>query len=191
MPLYDLPGEQLVNYMPNLVEPKDLDNFWATTLAEARANAKPAAFEPVECGLTLVDCFDVTYSGFGGDPVRAWLHLPSGASAPMPMVVRYLGYGGGRGLPHEVSPVAPRRLWLPDDGHPGPGVRVEPGRTRRTRGSHTFSPGVYDKGDTRPPRVLLPQGLHGRRPRRRGGPQPPDSERADRLPSPAPARVAA
>ena len=86
--------------------PKDLDSFWTATLDEARASAKPPVFEPVECGLTLVDCFDVTFSGFGGNPVRAWLHLPAGASDRLPIVVRYLGYGGGRGLPHEVSPWA-------------------------------------------------------------------------------------
>jgi cephalosporin-C deacetylase len=104
MALYDLPRDQLVNYRPDLVEPEDLEPFWTKTLAEARASAKPPVFEPVDSGLTLVDCFDVTFSGFGGDPVRAWLHLPTGASEPLPIIVRFIGYGGGRGLPHEVGP---------------------------------------------------------------------------------------
>ena len=104
MAQYDLPRDQLVKYTPDLVVPKDLDSFWTATLDEARASAKPPVFEPVQCGLTLVDCFDVTFSGFGGNPVRAWLHLPAATSDRLPIVVRYLGYGGGRGLPHEVSP---------------------------------------------------------------------------------------
>jgi cephalosporin-C deacetylase len=146
MPLYDLPGEQLVNYMPHLVEPKDLDNFWATTLAEARANAKPPAFEPVECGLTLVDCFDVTYSGFGGDPVRAWLHLPAGAAAPMPMVVRYLGYGGGRGLPHEVSPWPLAGYGCLTMDTRGQGSGWSPGDTADPVGATPSHPGFMTRG---------------------------------------------
>lgn len=103
MALYDFPREKLVTYRPDLAVPDDLEEFWSRTLAEARAKAKAPTFERVEAGLSLVDCFDVTYSGFNGEPVRAWLHLPAGASGPLPIVIRYLGYGGGRGLAHEVD----------------------------------------------------------------------------------------
>jgi cephalosporin-C deacetylase len=57
----------------------------------------------VSTGLSLVDTFDVTFSGFGGHPVRAWLHLPANLEAPIPAVVRYQGYGGGRGAALEVT----------------------------------------------------------------------------------------
>ena len=43
----------------------------------------------------------MTFPGFAGDPVKAWLLLPRGAEGPLPAVVEYNGYGGGRGLPHE------------------------------------------------------------------------------------------
>jgi cephalosporin-C deacetylase len=59
---------------------------------------------PVDTGLVLVDTFDVLLAGFDGQPVRAWLHVPAGARGPVPVVVRYIGYGGGRGLAHQVSP---------------------------------------------------------------------------------------
>ncbi len=42
---------------------------------------------------------DVTFAGFGGHPVRAWLTLPAQRSGPLPGVVEFIGYGGGRGLP--------------------------------------------------------------------------------------------
>ena len=86
--------------------PADLDAFWATTLAEARGHDLAATFTPVDTGLAVIDTFDVTFAGFGGAPIRGWLHLPAGADAARcPAVVEYIGYGGGRGLAHE------RILW--------------------------------------------------------------------------------
>jgi cephalosporin-C deacetylase len=48
-----------------------------------------------------VDVFDVTFRGYGGDLVKAWLRLPAGNGDPLPAVVQYVGYGGGRGLSHQ------------------------------------------------------------------------------------------
>ncbi len=101
----DLPIDQLRTYAPKLVAPDDLDAFWATTLAEARALDIAPTFDPVDNGLAVIETFDVTFPGFAGDGIRGWLHLPVGRSAPLPAVVEYIGYGGGRGLAHE------RTLW--------------------------------------------------------------------------------
>ncbi|MEX1170850.1 MAG: acetylxylan esterase, partial [Chloroflexota bacterium] len=51
--------------------------------------------------LTVVDSFDVSFAGFGGATIRAWLHVPAARPGRLPAVVEYIGYGGGRGLPHE------------------------------------------------------------------------------------------
>jgi cephalosporin-C deacetylase len=99
--LVDWPLERLREYRPDRDEPADFDDFWTATLDEARAAASPATFTPYDAGLATVDVFDVTFSGFAGQPVRGWFLLPRGATQPLPCVVDYLGYGGGRGLPHE------------------------------------------------------------------------------------------
>jgi len=101
MPLFDLPLPELRAYRPDLAVPGDLDTFWAATLDEARQHDLAATFTPVDSGLTVIDTFDVTFAGFGGSPVRAWLHLPAARTGRLPAVVEYIGYGGGRGLPHE------------------------------------------------------------------------------------------
>jgi cephalosporin-C deacetylase len=98
---YDLPLDQMRAYTPELAVPADLDAFWAATLADARRHGLDASFTPIDSGLSVIDSFDVTYAGFGGSPVRAWLHLPAGRSGPRPVVVEFVGYGGGRGLAHE------------------------------------------------------------------------------------------
>ncbi len=101
MAYFDLPLEQLQSYCPPRSEPADFDPFWAQTLAEARAFPLAPRFEPVDVELELLDFFDVTYNGYGGQPVKGWLVLPRRRSATLPCVVEYIGYGGGRGLPHE------------------------------------------------------------------------------------------
>lgn len=96
-----MPLEEMRAYAPPLAVPADLDAFWEATLAEAREHDLAATFTPVDSGLRVISTFDVTYAGHGGSPVRAWLHLPAGSDGPLPAVVEYLGYGGGRGLAHE------------------------------------------------------------------------------------------
>ena len=97
----DLPIEELRAYAPDLAVPADFAAFWASTLAEARHHSLAVSSTPVDTGLSVVDSYDVAYAGFGGTTIRAWLHLPARRSGPLPAVVEYVGYGGGRGLPHE------------------------------------------------------------------------------------------
>ncbi len=97
--LFDLPLEQLKTYLPPREEPTDFDAFWRQTLEEARRFPLNAAFEPVDYGLRTVETFDVTFNGYGGQPIKGWLLLPRQRSGPLPCVVEYIGYGGGRGFP--------------------------------------------------------------------------------------------
>ncbi len=106
MAYFDLPLEQLETYLPARDEPEDFDAFWRQTLAEARQQPLDAQFTPVDFGLRLVETFDVTFNGFGGQPIKAWLILPKGAAQALPCVVEYVGYGGGRGFPTEWLPFA-------------------------------------------------------------------------------------
>ncbi|MFM9445673.1 acetylxylan esterase [Streptomyces acidiscabies] len=101
MPLFDLSLEELHEYRSESVAPEDFDAFWTKTLQEAREHDLDARFEPVDTGLTTVDVYDVTFAGYGGHPVKAWFTVPAGATGPLPLVVEFVGYGGGRGLPHE------------------------------------------------------------------------------------------
>jgi cephalosporin-C deacetylase len=99
--LVDWPLEQLRDYLPERDEPTDFDEFWAATLGEARAAALPAEFTAYDSGLSTVQVYDVTFSGFAGQPIRGWFLVPRDTNEPLPCVVEYIGYGGGRGLPHE------------------------------------------------------------------------------------------
>lgn len=93
----DLPEHELRTYTSDQREPEDFDAFWTATLQEARSFPLDVVVTPVDIGLTTIDVYDVTFNGFGGQPIRAWLRVPAGASGPLPTIVQYQGYGGGRG----------------------------------------------------------------------------------------------
>jgi cephalosporin-C deacetylase len=97
--LFDLPLEQLLTYRPPRTEADDFDAFWQETLREAAGYPLDATFEPVDFGLRTIETYDVTYRGYGGQPIRAWFMLPRQRSRPLPCVVEFIGYGGGRSFP--------------------------------------------------------------------------------------------
>ncbi len=99
MALFDLPLDRLSTYVPAREEPADFEEFWRRTLDETRRHPLDATFEPYECGLSLVETFDVTFRGYGGQPVKGWLLAPRHRTGKLPCVVQYIGYSGGRGFP--------------------------------------------------------------------------------------------
>jgi cephalosporin-C deacetylase len=98
MALFDLPLTELRTYSPDVPEPDDFDAFWKAGIPTGEALVE---VRREFTHLRLVDTFDVTFSGFGGAPVRAWYTRPAGNGEALPAVVEYLGYGRGRGFPHE------------------------------------------------------------------------------------------
>lgn len=93
----DLPEHLLRAHRTTAVEPDDLDGFWAERLAEARDLASPPEAVEIDTGLTAIRTWDVRFSGWGGQRIAGWLRMPAGATEPLPAIVEYVGYGGGRG----------------------------------------------------------------------------------------------
>ncbi|MDQ0577198.1 acetylxylan esterase [Agromyces albus] len=82
---------------PDVAEPADLDDFWACTLTESRALASAPQARPVATPITQLIVEDLTSSGHGGEPIRAWVARPH-SDSPLPTVLEYIGYNGGRGV---------------------------------------------------------------------------------------------
>jgi cephalosporin-C deacetylase len=99
MPLFDLSMPELRAYRPPRDEPADFDTFWSETLSKSRAAAFEPVFSELETALRTVAVFDVTFSGYMGQPVRGWLLVPKVGQQPLPAVIQYIGYGGGRAFP--------------------------------------------------------------------------------------------
>lgn len=99
MPFFDLPQHELENYQSSTTEPADFDQFWTSTLETTRKYPLNAEFIAVDEGLHLLEVFDVTFAGYGGQPIKGWFMVPRDTTEPLPCIVEYIGYGGGRGYP--------------------------------------------------------------------------------------------
>lgn len=107
--LTDLDEAGLRAYRSAYEAPADFDEFWRRTLDEAAEIPLDVRITRVETGLRTVDVYDVTFAGYGGHPIRAWLRMPRlavggrgggrglGESSPLPGIVQFHGYGSGRG----------------------------------------------------------------------------------------------
>jgi len=96
--LHDWPLDELRCYRGKSAEPTDFDAFWAQTLRQARDQSWPARLEPVPHPFSDLAVYDVSFAGWNGEPIKAWLRLPAQPEGPLPGVVVYQGYGGGRGF---------------------------------------------------------------------------------------------
>ena len=86
MPLFDLPLEELRTYQAPDTEPADFDAFWQKTVEETKA-AHPldARFERLDDAIyRLVDVYDVTFNGFGGQPIKGWFIEPAAIQSVCP-----------------------------------------------------------------------------------------------------------
>jgi cephalosporin-C deacetylase len=116
MPWFDLPLDQLRDYRTDTAEPPELDAWWRRRLDEARAAAREPTLTRYQAGTYApVEVYDTEFSGAGGDRIRAWYLRPAGADAAR-TVVKFIGYGGGRGLPteHALLPALGYTLFVMD-----------------------------------------------------------------------------
>ena len=101
--LTDMDEAGLWEYRSTYKAPADFDEFWRKTLEEAAAFPLDVRIERVTTDLRTVEIFDVTFAGYGGHPVRAWLRLPRipgtrpTSERLLPGVLQFHGYGSGRG----------------------------------------------------------------------------------------------
>lgn len=154
----DLPADQLAAYTSSQTRPADFGGFWSDTLAQAQAHPLNLTVTAEPTVLEAVDVYDVVFAGWNGEPVRAWLRVPRGATEPLPCVVEYVGYGGGRGEPHENLLLAGSGFAHLHMDTRGQGASWSKGATADGAGSAGPSiPGVMTRG------ILDPQTYYYRR----------------------------
>ena len=103
---------ELDKFSPQVNLPADFVTFWSNTLLESRQTPAHIQLQQVNTPIETVEFYDVSFPGFAGESIKGWL-----AGAPeftkregQPLIVEYLGYGVGRGVPGE-------RLFWPSAGY--------------------------------------------------------------------------
>jgi cephalosporin-C deacetylase len=99
MPFFDMPLDELKRYKPTREEPANFDAFWSDTLDLAGQYPLAARFDAVDFGLRTLETYSVTFNGYGGHPIKGWFLLPCQRVGLLPVVVEFIGYGGGRAFP--------------------------------------------------------------------------------------------
>ena len=97
----DLPLAELQSYRPDVAVPDDFDEFWASTLAQARTHDLDVRRTPWDVELAHVCVEDISFAGYDGQRVSGWFLRGRHGDGPVPCVVTFQGYNGGRGLPNE------------------------------------------------------------------------------------------
>jgi cephalosporin-C deacetylase len=97
----DFPLDVLRAYTPEVQEPRDFDSFWEDTIGASRRADTGHTLVPAATPITGITVEDLTFSGYAGEPIRAWVTRPAGTTGPLPTVVEFQGYNGGRGLAGE------------------------------------------------------------------------------------------
>ncbi len=157
MTQFDLPLDQLQTYRSAQTAPDDFDAFWQRTVEESRALGAPPRLIAVDSPIRIADVYDVSFSGFGGQPIRAWLKVPRGLDRPAPVIVQYIGYGGGRGRPIEsLHWLAGGAAVLVMDTR-GQGGAGSVGETPDLDGASAQAPGYMTRG------ILSPETYYYRR----------------------------
>ena len=152
MPAYDLPLDELQKYLPEREEPADFDSFWEDTLKDSQAYPINAMYKPIDFCLATLDTYDVTFAGWDGQSVKGWLILPKIAPRPLPCIVEFPSYGGGRGFPLDwlLFASAGYANFIMDNRGQGSGWRQGDTPDLFQQGYSPHSPGVMTLGITSP-----------------------------------------
>jgi cephalosporin-C deacetylase len=97
---FDLPLDELRQYRPVVAEPDDFEQYWKQVLAAADGPLD-VEVQPADTVVSAISVSDVRFTGHGGTRVAGWLFVPPNAAPDAPVVVEFVGYGGGRGRPTE------------------------------------------------------------------------------------------
>lgn len=165
MPSIDWPYEKLVDYRPESTARDDFDAFWDEALAASGRTELRADFQALSDSMPGARVFDVSFDGVDGVRVRGWYVTPPQIDRPLPAVVKFIGYSGGRDYPHDLAHYVLNGFcaFIMDSRGQGGGDGMAAGHQfRRTTGLHH----AWDSGSAG---ILLSQLLSGHGESRGGG----------------------
>ena len=99
MAFFDFAPEKLRTYTGSGTPPADFEAFWRGTLDEQMPAPLDVRLERTDLPVTAYAVYDLSFAGYGGARIKAWVRVPAHTTGPLPAVVNFLGYSGSRGYP--------------------------------------------------------------------------------------------
>jgi cephalosporin-C deacetylase len=96
----DWPLERLRDYRPELTAPDDFEAFWRRNLEQSATVPLNAEFTELQGNLPGARIYDAAFDGVDGVRVRGWFLTPLDTATALPVLVRFIGYSGGRAYAH-------------------------------------------------------------------------------------------
>ena len=94
MPVVDMPIEELREYNGVNPRPADHDEYWEKAIADMKAVEPQVTFEEASFKSSIVDCYDMYFTGVGGARIHAKHVRPKHITGKIPAVLMFHGYSG-------------------------------------------------------------------------------------------------
>ena len=152
MPFFDMPLEELRTYRPRTSEPADFDDCWRETLERhtSPVGLENVTIRAVKSPVTTVDAWEVVFPGYDDQPIYGRYTRPASTPEDLPIIVQFVGYGGGRGLLEEHLVWASSGFAHLIVDTRGQGAQWSRGRTGDHADAGAAAPGFMTRGITSP-----------------------------------------
>ncbi len=97
MSVFEMPLEQLRAYKGTNPCPDDIDDYWATALAEMAAVNPQLELIPADFTCNFARCYDMYFTGVRNARIHVKYIVPNKLTSPAPAVIQFHGYGGNAG----------------------------------------------------------------------------------------------
>ncbi|KAF9132516.1 1 carbohydrate esterase [Mortierella sp. GBA39] len=96
-------SKELYSYLPPLTKKDDFDEFWETTIRQAKEVPLDPERTLIEYPARHVKVYDVSYCGMDKTRIYGWLIVPAFENKEKyPCLIHYHGFTGSRGKPSEL-----------------------------------------------------------------------------------------
>ncbi|MBJ7614391.1 MAG: alpha/beta fold hydrolase [Candidatus Dormibacteraeota bacterium] len=97
MPVFELPLDELRNYLGSSPRPADFDEYWAAGISELASTPACVELRPAAFHVPFAECFDMYFSGVQGARIHSLYARPTSRPAAHPAVLKFHGYGANAG----------------------------------------------------------------------------------------------
>lgn len=96
-------SKELYSYLPPLTKKDDFDEFWETTIRQAKGVPLEPQRDRIDYPARHAKVYEISYCGMDETRIHGWLIIPAFVNKEKhPCLIHYHGFNGSRGKPSEL-----------------------------------------------------------------------------------------